>query len=78
MKFSEIVNQASDLLRQQGRMTYRALTREFGLDEETLEDLKEELLFLHAEIAEVDGRGLVWNGDGSGEETETPAQSPAP
>ncbi len=34
MKFSEIVDQAVELLRARGRMSYRALQREFTLDEQ--------------------------------------------
>ena len=64
MKFSEIVKEAKDLLQSKGRITYRVLKREFALDEEQLEDLKEDLLFSHPEIEEADGRGLVWAGDG--------------
>src|SRR5262249_61968295 len=62
MKFSEIVKQAVALLHDSGRITYRALQREFALDDTALNDLKEELLFSHPEIADVEGRGLVWNG----------------
>ncbi len=62
MKFSEIVKQAVALLQDSERVSYRALKREFNLDDDTLEDLKGELLFSHSEIAEIDGRGLVWNG----------------
>ena len=32
------------LLRQRGRVTYRALKRQFTLDDEALDDLKDELL----------------------------------
>ena len=60
MKFSEIVKHAVALLQDSGRVSYRALEREFGLDDETLEDLKEELLFTYSEVQEADGRGLVW------------------
>ena len=41
MDFSEIVDQVDTLLQQRGRLTYRALKREFELDEEQLEALKE-------------------------------------
>ncbi|MCZ6678740.1 MAG: hypothetical protein O7E52_16020 [Candidatus Poribacteria bacterium] len=50
MKFSEIIDQASDLLQRNGRVTYRVLKREFDLDDAQLEDLKEGLLFTHPEI----------------------------
>ncbi len=64
MKFSEIVDQASDLLRRKGRMSYRGLKREFSLDEEVLEDLKFELIDIQIVAADKDGKMLVWIGDG--------------
>ena len=44
MKFSEIVTAAKDLLQSKGRITYRALKREFDLEDEALEDLRDELI----------------------------------
>ena len=44
MKFSGVVNQTRALLHSKGRITYRALKREFDLDDEALEDLKEKLI----------------------------------
>ena len=44
MKFYKVVDQAIELLRSRGRATYRALKREFALDDDFLEDLKEELI----------------------------------
>ena len=66
MKFSEVAAQSLTWLQREGRVSYRALKREFELDDDLLEDLKEELCFSHPEIADEDGRGLVWTG---GEET---------
>ena len=43
MQFSEIVDQASERLQRPGRVSYRALTRDFDLDTDALEDLKDEL-----------------------------------
>ena len=37
--------------------------RQFGLDEEALADLKDELLYAHPEVRDDAGRGLVWTGD---------------
>jgi hypothetical protein len=45
MDFYEVIQQAANLLQQQGKLTYRTLKRQFALDDATLEDLKEELLF---------------------------------
>ena len=44
MKFSEMVDQAVEFLRRRERVSYRALQREFDLDDESLADLKVELI----------------------------------
>ena len=43
-------------------MTYRTLQRQFALDDETLSDLKDELLYARPEIHDDAGRGLIWTG----------------
>jgi class 3 adenylate cyclase len=65
MKFSEVVEHASALLQRKGRITYRALRREFDLDEEALEDLKAELIDAQRIATDEDGKVLVWTGQGS-------------
>ena len=65
MKFSEIVNQAVTLLQESQRITYRALKREFNLDDEALEDLKSELIDGRRVAADEEGKVLVWKGNGS-------------
>ena len=65
VRFSEIIDQASDLLQRKGRVSYRALKREFELDDDTLEDLKEELVRVLEVAADKDGEMLVWSGDGA-------------
>ena len=62
MKFSAVVEQASALLQRQGRITYRALRREFDLDEEALADLTAELIDAHRVATDEDGKVLVWTG----------------
>ena len=62
MKFSEIVKQAVTLLHESQRITYRALKREFGLDDEALEDLKSELIDAQRVATDEDGKVLVWRG----------------
>ena len=47
MTFEEILNQAIALLQRQGRVSYRALKRQFDLDEAYVEDLKLELIEVH-------------------------------
>jgi hypothetical protein len=45
MSFEEIVDQTVEMVRRRGRVTYRMLKRQFDLDDEALEDLKEELIY---------------------------------
>ena len=75
MDFLEVIKQARNVLQSEGRITYRTLKYQFKLDDEGLEALKEELLFSDWQITEVDGRGLVWNGE---TESPSPAQPAAP
>src|SRR6266849_6485737 len=63
MNFYSVVDQAVALLRQRGRVTYRALKRQFDLDDEALADLTEELMYGQRLAADEDGRVLVWTGD---------------
>jgi hypothetical protein len=44
MDFYAILDQVIALLRQRQRVTYRALQRQFGIDDTYLEDLKAELI----------------------------------
>ena len=74
MDFVEVIEQARELLHNKGRITYRTLKRQFALDDEALDDLKEELIFSDPQITEADGRGLVWNG---GTERSAPSEPPA-
>src|SRR5882724_4189885 len=71
MTFEEVLNQALALLQRQGRMSYRALKRQFSLDDAYLEDLKLELIEVHQVAVDQDGTMLVWTGG------RTPASVPA-
>jgi predicted ATPase/class 3 adenylate cyclase len=62
MMFEEIVDQAVEMMRRRGQVSYRMLQRQFDLDDDSLEDLKDELLFSHPVVDEA-GRGLTWTGD---------------
>src|SRR6266581_6219071 len=74
MTFDEILEQVITLLKRQGRVSYRALKMRFHLEDESLEVLKEELLYTHA-VVDDHGRGLVWTGNVAGT-TETPSPPP--
>ena len=62
MTFDDILAQIIDLLTRQGRVSYSALKRRFDLNDDYLNDLKNELLFAQPVVDE-DNRGLVWAGE---------------
>ena len=64
MKFSEVVAQTLTWLQREGRVSYRALKREFELNDDFLEDLKEELIAVKELAVDKDGKMLVWVGEG--------------
>ena len=59
MSFVEKVERARQLLERSGRLSLRALKREFELDDEALEELADELAEIQG-VAARDGRALVW------------------
>src|SRR5437867_3661002 len=62
MTFAEVLTESIALLQRQGRISYRALKRQFGLDDQYLEDLKLELTdVLHLAVDHA-GTMLVWTG----------------
>jgi TOMM system kinase/cyclase fusion protein len=62
MTFEELLDQAIALLQRRGRLTYRALKRQFDLDDDYLEDLKTELIKGQRLAVDEDGEVLVWIG----------------
>src|SRR5262245_35022797 len=62
MTFYEVLEQVVTLLQRHGRMSYRALTRQFQLDEAYLADLKAELIDIQRVAVDHDGIMLVWIG----------------
>src|SRR5713101_3038397 len=62
MTFDEVLSQVQDLLQREQRVSYRGLKRRFALDDEYVEDLKEELIGAKRLAADEDGRFLVWTG----------------
>jgi predicted ATPase/class 3 adenylate cyclase len=63
MDFDDLLNQVLELLRRDQRVSYRALKRRFGLDDDYLEDVKDELIYAKKLAADEDSRVLVWVGD---------------
>ncbi len=74
MDFYEVLDQVVDLLKQRGRVTYRALKAQFQLDDKLFETLKDELLFSHP-VVDKDGRGLEWTGEKESESPSIPSPS---
>ena len=62
MTFYEVVEQVLALLQQHGRVTYRALKRQFALDDDYIEDLKAELIQARRLAVDEQGAVLVWSG----------------
>jgi class 3 adenylate cyclase/predicted ATPase len=75
MEFYEVVGQVLELLQHQGRVSYRALKRQFGLDDDYIEDLKEEIIYAQQLAVDEDNRVLVWTGQTKG--TPAPASRTA-
>jgi class 3 adenylate cyclase/tetratricopeptide (TPR) repeat protein len=75
MTFEELLDQAIALLQRRGRLTYRALKRQFNLDDDYLEDLKAELIQGQRLAVDEDGAVLVWTG---GAEVSQRTAPPAP
>jgi class 3 adenylate cyclase len=78
MGLYDVLDQIIELLRQRKRLTYRLMKREFALDDETLADLKDELIYAQKLAVEEDERVLVWIGDTEGTHAvpSPPSQTP--
>jgi hypothetical protein len=63
MDFTALCTQVIELLQREQRLSYRALQRQFALDAEELEALKDELIYAKRLAIDEDGRVLVWTGD---------------
>ena len=81
MTFKEVLAHVIDWLQQDKRITYRALKRQFDLDDAYLEDLKAELIQAKQLAVDEEGAVLVWAGaSGLSEPTappDQPTQQPA-
>ena len=77
MTFEELVDQAIAMLERRGRVTYRALKRQFQLDDDALEDLKAEIIKAQRLAVDEDGEVLVWTGTvASAGSSPAPTQEP--
>src|SRR5262249_14926525 len=62
MDFTALRTQIIALLQREQRLSYRALKRQFALDDEDLEALKDELIYAKRLAMDEDARVLVWVG----------------
>ncbi len=74
MDFYTLLDHVIDLLRQRQRVSYRALKRQFQLDDNYLEDVKVELIRVQQLAVDQEGEMLVWIGD-AGSQAPPPATS---
>ncbi len=66
MDFYDVLAHVIELLQREKRVTYRALKRQFDLDDEYLEDLKDELIEAKQLAQDENGKVLVWIGEAEG------------
>ena len=76
MTFDELLAQVVELLQRQGRVSYGALKRRFALDDDYLQDLKDELIDAQRVAIDEDGKVLVWVSDASVASSQFPTPSP--
>src|SRR5262249_58400927 len=74
MTFDEVLDQVLEMLQRRGRVSYRALKRQFDLDDAYLADLKAEIIEVHQLAIDQDGTMLVWTGAATA--PPAPATSP--
>src|SRR5499427_5448839 len=83
MTFDDILAQVLELLQREKRVSYRALKRRFDLDDDYLEDVKDELIYAKKLAVDEDNRVLVWIGEQAAASApppvpETPVLTSAP
>jgi Adenylate and Guanylate cyclase catalytic domain len=63
MTFDEVLTHVLELLQREKRVSYRALKRRFDLNDEYLEDLKDEIIKAKRLAIDEEGSVLVWTGN---------------
>ncbi len=77
MTFKEVLGQVIDWLQQDKRVSYRALKRQFAIDDTFLEDLKYEIIEVQQRAVDQDGTVLVWTGEIGAAAAPMPAPAPS-
>jgi class 3 adenylate cyclase/predicted ATPase len=76
MDYDAVLAQVLALLQQEQRVAYRVLKRRLQLDDETLEDLKDDLIYAKKLAVDEEGRVLVWTGGTSNAPTTASPMPP--
>ena len=66
MDYDAVLAQVVTLLQQEQRIAYRVLKRRLQLDDDLLEDLKDDLIYAKRLAVDEEGRVLVWTGGSRG------------
>jgi class 3 adenylate cyclase/tetratricopeptide (TPR) repeat protein len=77
MNFEEIIDQVSKHLRQEKRISYRALKRRFDLDDDDIDDIKDELIEAKRIAKDENDKVLVWVEGKSNEDSDRDSQEEA-
>jgi class 3 adenylate cyclase len=72
MDYEAVLAQVLDLLQREKRLSYRVLKRRLEIDDDELEDLKEDLIYAKRLAVDEAGRVLVWTGDVTGASPAVP------
>src|SRR6516225_1528385 len=72
MDFYDLCDQIINLLKQRGRVSYRALKMQFALSDDGVEALKDELIYAQQLAVDEQDRVLVWTGNGGTNTEPTP------
>ena len=75
MDYETVLAQVLDLLQREKRLSYRVLKRRLGVDDDELEDLKEDLIYAKKLAVDEEGRVLVWTGASTAELPAAPLGS---
>jgi class 3 adenylate cyclase len=75
MTFDNMLAQVLELLQREKRVSYRALKRRFDLDDDYLEDVKDELIYAKKLAVDEENRVLVWVGGQEAASVPPPAVS---
>src|SRR6516164_1883725 len=77
MDYDAVLAQVTALLQQEQRLAYRVLKLRLQLDDDTLEALKDDLIYAKKLAVDEDGRVLVWTG-GTSSAPPTASSVPVP